>query len=558
MQLAATDGSPWHASVMVVCTGAMTRLGEPVPFDRSVAEDSLLEAPTRLAMPRGLPAHELSRSPCAARVGALAAESGLFGFHYEHRVRLPWPEAWGEREAVGWNDGRLPEPKYAAFRHDLPIASFHPGHRAKWSAHELCHALVGFAWRPDAPPLWHATAARLAELLPVVLWYCLDEVRLTRCRRHDAPLFRGFCEDCEQAAAPRPWATQDRTALADARRFLDRELAAIVRTRRLGVPVPHIHGSLDLCSDGIAYAAAHGDRLRSDTFHQYAERFLVAGAGWHDQLDALEARVVEVACALTEGGPLAPIGTRERWETQDLGWRLLTRYGTCEAVDRLAGDGDLREARAWVRRTSTRADAGEVLAVGYGDGRSTAQAADGVASVAPLTLELLDSAGGLDDFVRQDTESRANIGDRLAAWLDRQGVDAPVLGALARYETALRTASHDAEARVLGAGRGHRVAAGVKLLVEPVDPIRLAERVEAGDIDAAPGFTLMIHEGGPVVLEPAGALVVRDASGDLVLAEADADVVDALREGAMHALDPDTLADLAELGVLVAEAWPLE
>ena len=100
---------------MVVCTGGMTRVGEPVPFDRSVAEDSLLEAPTRLVTPRGLPAHELSRSPCAARVGALAAEAGLFGFHYEHRVRLPWPEAWGEREAVGWSDGRLPEPKYAAF-----------------------------------------------------------------------------------------------------------------------------------------------------------------------------------------------------------------------------------------------------------------------------------------------------------------------------------------------------------------------------------------------------------------------------------------------------------
>ena len=230
-------------------------------FDVDAATAFLRDAPTDLAVPPGLPAHELSRSPCAARVGDLATASGLFAFHYEHRSRLAPPVDWVPWDPPEWDAGRLPEAKYAAFRHDLPIASFHPGHRAKWSAHELCHALVGFGWRADASPLWNATAARLAELLPVVLWYFLDEVRLTRCPRHDGPLFTASCDDCEAVACARPWSREDAAHLRAAADFLDRELAAIARTRRLGVPVPHIRGSLDLCSDGIAYAAAHGPRL---------------------------------------------------------------------------------------------------------------------------------------------------------------------------------------------------------------------------------------------------------------------------------------------------------
>ncbi len=525
-------------------------------FDTDAAAAHLAEAPTHLATPEGLPEAELARSPCAARVGALAAESGLFAFHYEHRAHLAPPEPWGPWEPPSWVDGRLPEPKYAAFRHDLPVAGFHPGHRAKWSAHELCHALVGFGWRADASPLWHATAARLAELLPVVLWYFLDEVRLSRCTRHDGPLFATFCPDCEAVAAPRPWSAEDATHLADARRFLDRELAAIARTRRLGLPIPHVHGSLDLCSDGVAYAAAHGPRLRSTHFGRYAERFLRLGQGWFDHLDDLEARVVAVARALTEGAPLAPIGHRALWAAQDLGWRLCA-HAPDAPIDDLATELDLPAARAWVRRELPAGDADSLLAVGYGEGRSTSLVGEGLASVCPLTLELIDSAGGLHDFVRTDAPDRRNIGLRLADFLDRGTLDGPKLAALARYETALRTAAGDPEATVLGDGDGLRAARGLRVVLSDIDPIRLAERVEAGDIDARHGPLLVVHAGDPVPTEPTGVLVLRDPEGELILAEADAEVAAALARGDLDLLDMETLDDLRELGAVVACRWPL-
>lgn len=40
------------------------------------------------------PDAELRRSPAAARVGALAARSGLCLSHFEHRVHLPLPDQW--------------------------------------------------------------------------------------------------------------------------------------------------------------------------------------------------------------------------------------------------------------------------------------------------------------------------------------------------------------------------------------------------------------------------------------------------------------------------------
>ena len=39
----------------------------------------------------------------------------------------------------------------------------------------------------------------------------------------------------------------------------------MARSRREGRPVPHRHGTLDLASDGVAYAVAHGLRLDPGT-----------------------------------------------------------------------------------------------------------------------------------------------------------------------------------------------------------------------------------------------------------------------------------------------------
>ena len=121
-----------------------------------------------------IPLVELQRSPSAQIVGKLAEDSGLFLTHFEHRHHLPLPSTWlppdrpdleGE---LSWRGGVLKEHKYLHFRYDQPLGSLHPGHRAKWTAHELCHGLVGFTWRSDMTPLAHSLASVISLQLPEV------------------------------------------------------------------------------------------------------------------------------------------------------------------------------------------------------------------------------------------------------------------------------------------------------------------------------------------------------------------------------------------------------
>ncbi|MEO0603749.1 MAG: hypothetical protein AAF211_20090, partial [Myxococcota bacterium] len=312
-------------------------------------------------LPEGLPAAEFTRSPAARLVGRAAAAGGLLLAHYERRQPV---DAEAEPD---WNQGTIPEPKYADFRHDLPIGSFHPGHRAKWSTHEFAHLHIGFAWWPGATRLDIATAGRLAELWPVALWYFFDEVGLTRCPRHEGPLFRTLCPDCEAVAAARPIQPRDREFVADGLRFVDRELAAIARTRATGVPVSHVWGSLDLCSDGIAYADGHAARLEGPAFRAWAERFFVPQTGGFGDLDALVARVEQTVEALATDDPLptwfddAAQG-RRRFVAMDLAARLL---------DATADAGVPSFVEAWVDALADGADPSEVAAefrVHGGDG----------------------------------------------------------------------------------------------------------------------------------------------------------------------------------------------
>ena len=210
----------------------------------------------------GAPQHELSRSPAAKRIGDLAQGSQLFLFDYERRHHLDPPEAWlpadrPDLEATSsWEAGSLVEPKYMSFRHDLLVGSFHPGHRAKWTTHELCHGLVGFYWSPEATDLSLALGARLAEALPVALWYFLDEAGLQRCAAHagDGPLLSAFCPAYEAAAraGARAVDEEDERWLREGRAFLERELERIASSREQGRPISHRLGSLDLSSDGLA------------------------------------------------------------------------------------------------------------------------------------------------------------------------------------------------------------------------------------------------------------------------------------------------------------------
>jgi len=530
-------------------------------------------APYSGLWPDGTPARDHRRSPAAQRVGELAAADGLFAFHFEHRFALDLPEMWvepGQEEHASpsrWADGVLPERKYQSFRHDLAVASFHPGHRGKWSSHELCHALVGFGWHPGATRFFHATAGRLAELLPVVLYYFLDEVRLQRCARHagGGPLYREFCADCEQAAAFRETTAEDRQHLVDAARFLDAELAAIARSRRLGQPIAHRYGSLDLCSDGVAYARAHHRRLNSAAMERFAA-FLVPGGGWSADLDALEARVVEVSRALVGGGCSAlapdPSAGRDRWARQDLAFRMLTVWSETqgeaasailEQVERLhrAPFSELREAWEGLTESFILPSATELFAVGYtlaGPGSHLPQLDEGLRSVTPLVLELADDAG-IDlvaPFAAEDPCQRQPIGDRFAEWLAEAHPD---VAPLAQLETAIRGVRPDTLALSLGPGEGAVLCDGARVVFGPTDLFALSEAVDAGTISgvATEGRLSLVLDGS------AWAVVVgRDAVGELVLVELDPEDAAAVLEGRGS---PEVVAQLVELGVMRPQRW---
>ena len=402
-------------------------------LDLDAALDHLSTRPLRsIPLVEGLPSHELSRSPAAHAVGMHAQDSGLFLAHFEHRVAL------GGNESTEWHQGVLPEGKYDAFWHEVPIGSFHPHHRAKWGAHELCHGLVGSAWWPGASSLALATAGRLAELVPVVLWYFLDEIGLKRCPRHREPLFRSFCSDCE-AAAMRGVRQIDPAAAEDwlrqANRFLDRELAAVARTRALGRPVHHVWGSLDLASDGLAYASHHAERLAGAAFHRWAERFYRPEWGGHGSLDDLEARAVAVVRSIAEGTPLAPWAEQPevgwaRWVSMDVAARLsLAAEGLSDVaplirwMDALADGASIRDVFEEYREEGpglSMPPADEVFAVGYAvegvPSRSVAQVGDGLGSVVPLTLTLFEDAelDPIPAFVADDPAERRPLGERFA------------------------------------------------------------------------------------------------------------------------------------------------
>lgn len=416
----------------------------------------------------GSPNLEHSRSPAAHRVAQFARQSDLFFAHFEHRVRLPLPLDWDSESGASpdWVAGVLPEPKYQAFRHDLLVASFHPGHRAKWTAHELCHALVGFAYRPGATGLFHALGAWLSELLPVALWYFFDEAGLTRCEKHSeqGALFQAQCDDCEEAAkqGARKPLPADKKFIREGLAFIDRELRAVRHSKRIGLPQGTRFGTVDLASDGLTYARAHGARLRAPEMERYVAQFFAPDQGHHASLEALEARVVEVRDALFKGAELRPwAATRWDYTAQDLGYRLLTLRATRSGemarsldalIDALAkkrtkqGVARLMEAYGALAASTKRSREAlpskeDMFAVGYGleaqPGVSLRQLDAGVRSACPGAHLALgrDANRILADFAAAEQPERSPIGRRFAQFLSRTQ-PGPV-AELARIEAAV-------------------------------------------------------------------------------------------------------------------------
>lgn len=535
---------------------------------------------TEFAVP-GAPDFELNRSPAATVVGHAAAASELFLAHYEYRRVLPAPQHWlpenrpdleGERE---WQAGILPENKYSSFRNDLMLGSFHPNHRAKWTAHELCHGLVGFAWKPNASPLFHATAARLSELLPVALFYFFDEFRLNRCDDHQygGPLFGKFCAACENAAAkgPRKVRATDARWFEEGQQFMQHELEAVTATIEQGRPIARPWAGLDLCSDGLAYAAAQRRRLDSPIFARYIEAFFPAGCGRHDSLQGLIDRIAEVSAALVGGDAPKPWrATRSLWQSQDIGWRLLELAEDCEgetaeqlqqAAWELAAHPDEAGLTAAVDRYIELNDEfylpepDQFFGVGYalpkGFGFDLAQICEGLQSACPNTCALIDDQGPhhlretARAFAQQEQSQRQPLGRRFAAWLATQQHEHADLAAV----EALCSHAPAADAAVIS-------LAG---LDAGTDTYQIAPDARLIDVSGTTKKQLGLTEFDlPAGLPPTLLAVRRDAGGQVLLSECDPPLAKALRKlvqgpcsQAQLGLDDEQLLSLLEVCLIV-------
>lgn len=550
------------------------------------------------AWPTGAPPTEFVRSPVASRVAELASDAGLFLFHFEHRVGLPLPTGWvptaepSLAEPPEWDAGVLPEPKYQSFRHDLPIGSQHPHHRAKWATHELCHGLVGFGWHPRATPFFHAMAGRLAELLPVALWYFFDEVHLGRCPDHQGggALFRTFCQACEAAAAPTEQDARAEARIADGLAFVDRELAALARSRRLGRPLSHRWATIDLCSDGLAYARSHGARLESAAFSSFIERFGVAGGGWSEDLDTLEARVIDVTRGLlsqSAPAPLAPTAAhgRWRWTLQDVAWRLTQIASETKGEARTALEGMLDGlAEALPHTTSPAAapadvvpaaiasalaayrtlatewevpDPRDLVAVGYPLPDETLpfdQLADGLESCAPLSLLIFGTGfdAAVAAFAADDGPERRPLPLRWADWVGRHH-PGPVADVV-RYEATLATLPKGLSEPIDGPGTGLRIASGIQVLALGCDAVELSHLLDVGafeGVEVNGRRELVDLDGLPAEALKTALIVGRDPEGQPMVLDVDPDTAELLSTGALDRLTAEESAALRQLGVLV-------
>lgn len=525
-----------------------------------------------------IPPHELSRSPAAQAIGDAARRSGLFLAHFERRIHLTPPEDWlpQDRPDLRGAGQRPDEHKYQHHQNESPIGSFNPGHRAKWTAHELCHALVGFAWRPGATPLFRLLSARLSEVVPVALWYFFDEAGLRRCPAHDGPLFGAWCPACEAAAGVPVEGADPTRWRAEGLRFVEREIDAIHRSIKAGRPIEHRWATLDLSSDALAYTTAHAGRLTSPTFARFIELFHPTDAlGRHASLEAQIARTEAVARALAEGATVPPLASdTARIRAQDLGWRLLVTAAECEGeaaaildalAERLAVDpGDRTVAAVIAAYQEATEDwwlppTRDLFAVGYplgaDHGLSTSATEAALARSCPNGLAILgEQAPDLMRSFASEELGRGPLPRRFADWLAARqpGVEADLL----RYESAC---AHPGPADPLVDGLGPadgpiERADHLDLLRLGIDADSLIRAIEADD-DAP------VAEG---IERPVAMVIRRRSGGDVLVAEISAEAADAVERLAAGpctpadlGLPPEELASLLSLGVVRPARWPI-
>jgi hypothetical protein len=386
---------------------------------------------------------EINRSAVARRIGELAAENSLFLSHYEYRIQLDpatkWlPASQPELPRPDWLYGVLAEHKYQSFRTDQRIGSFHAGQQAKWAAHELCHSLLGFAWKENASLFFHATAARLAELLPVVVFYYYDEATLTRCElhRHIQFPYVAFCEACEAVAAKPKTDAKTVNWIEKGDQFLHAEIAAVQQSIKQGTIVPNPNHKLDLASDGIAYATMQEKRLNSAEFSRYMALFVKENQGATPSLEEFIERILHLKKALLHGESFpAYNATRETWICQDLAWRLLEIQAESDGefyseldqlivnlASRQNAEGILECVEKYTELCNEFhcPDVADVFSVGYelseNTGYSIDQIRDGLSSAFTTMVNFI-SETDIEQFVRIDRADRRFLAFRYADFL---------------------------------------------------------------------------------------------------------------------------------------------
>ena len=504
-----------------------------------------------LAEAANLPLGEVVASPFSVRAVALAVAEGASSVHHELRVPVPWPERFASDEAVAtdahgyWDVGVLQAGKYRSFTQDEPFATYNPNHMSKWGPHELMHRVCGFVWRHDMTR-WEAyLAARLNELLPVVLWYGFDEVaRLDRDgfdRAQDAADRRASLDDALWLTeSPRDLEGRVRRGLRHFREgfaHFDREMAAIDQELATGRTVRAPHEFLDSSSDAIAYVVGHFGRLRDPIVSAMLSTVLREGIDYEPSVITYRARIDhELERLLRAPVELDPARVAGRRRARQI-WDIAHRCAHHERARLARLEPGFEVARSvfeecWEGDTSRWGEAVAALTDGLpGSARTVAcasglldpaadpapssleQVVDGMASVAPV-LAASDLGAALANRLARAPGmwTRRGFADRVEEVIDAFGIEG--LDELWRFERTLaESATRDDFVERLGDdppdGEEDRLvhaSSAFRMVEFEFDPVRTHADLDEGlpyTAYAGPTAWLIGAVGGSVSVLPA-------------------------------------------------------
>lgn len=392
-----------------------------------------------------IPELDLNRSSIAKHIGKLAEMNGLFLSHYEYRQQFDAPDIWKNSNRldlefdVGWENGSLKEFKYQSFRNDIRIGSFNPAHQNKWTSHELCHGLVGFAWNKNWQFFDHAIAARLSELLPVVVYYFYDEADCQRCEKHAFPnIFYGYCAECELKShlGPKENAEQRSFWMKKGKQFFDNEMRSIKASLEQRRCFYHIDHHLNLMSDGLAYASQQYKRISSPEYIDFIERFYT-DKDYFSTIEDLMRHVEQVHDdLLMERLVDYKFGDPNSHKIKDLAWRFYELSADCSdelkesilnLIDEVTTNFDKDDFDYALNSYKNLLEEWElpeiddIYAFGYHIdnkvGYSTKLIREGLESAFVDNIEVIESKV-IDDFMEKDRRKRGLLAQRFTRYLN--------------------------------------------------------------------------------------------------------------------------------------------